>query len=277
MKRLRRMLFLVGILAGFSSGCAGNPTQTGSQAESITLATTTSTRDSGLLDRLLPVFRRQTGIEVKVVAVGTGQAIELGRRGDADVLLTHAPDAEKAFMAEGWGKERRPVMHNDFILAGPKDDPAGLIGAREIVEAFSKIAAKQAPFVSRGDESGTHRKELDIWKKAKIEPTGPWYIRAGAGMARALRIASEKRAYILADRGTFLALRDELDLTIVSSGDPMLRNDYSVILLNEERHPHVHVAEAKQFADFLTAAETKALIGEFGVDKFGQPLFVPAP
>jgi tungstate transport system substrate-binding protein len=241
----------------------------------FTLATTTSTQDSGLLDVLLPEFREQTGVEVKVVAVGSGQALELGRRGDADLLLTHAPADEKEFMEEGWGEERRPVMHNDFVLVGPGTDPAAVRGETSVVEAFSRVADRETVFVSRGDDSGTHQKELEIWKKAGREPTGKWYIDAGIGMAAALRMADEKRAYTLADRGTFLALQKDVELEILSEHDPLLQNNYSVILVNSRKHPHIRAAAARRFADFLTDPVTKARIADFGVEEFGQPLFFP--
>ena len=243
---------------------------------SITLATTTSTQDSGLLDVLVPKFREQTGIEVRIVAVGSGQAMELGRRGDADVLLTHAPAAEEKFMAEGWAVDRRPVMHNDFVLVGPESDPAMVKGMTSIAESLGRIEKQQSPFVSRGDESGTHQKEKEIWKLVGREPEGEWYIHAGAGMAQALRMAQEKQTYVLSDRGTFLALQKELELEILSEREPVLENHYSVMVTSAEKHPHVNVAAARQFADFLIDPATKQLIADFGVDKYGEPLFLPA-
>ena len=263
--------FLALLLAGaalLSSGCSG-----GQSSPTLTLATTTSMQDSGLLDMLLPLFREQTGIEVKVVAVGTGQALELGRRGDADVLLVHDPDAEQQFMAEGYGASRHPVVWNDFVLVGPAADPAGVNGATSAAEAFRRVAAKQAAFVSRGDESGRHAKEKATWRRAGIEPRGDWYVRAGAGMGQVLRMASEKRAYTLSDRGTFLAQREGLDLAVLFEGDPSLVNQYSVILISVEKHPHVHHEAARKFADFLLSAEGQKAIAEFGKARFGQPLF----
>jgi tungstate transport system substrate-binding protein len=189
------------------------------------------------------------------------------------VLLTHSPVAEEAFIEEGWGKDRRRVMYNDFVLLGPKSDPAGVNTQRSIAEAFGRIADKKTVFVSRGDESGTHHKEKEIWKKAGRDPNGDWYVRSGAGMATVLRIADEKNAYTLADRGTFLALRKELRPVILWEGDPLLRNRYVVILVNPDKHPHVNASAAMRFADFLTSADTKKLIRGFGVDKFGEPLF----
>ena len=250
------------------------------EAKTLTLATTTSTRDSGLLDILVPMFEKETGIDVKVVAVGSGQALELGRRGDADVLLTHAPEAEEQFMAEGHGEHRQGVMHNDFILVGPQTDPAQIAelqatGLLAITEAFRRIALDHSPFISRGDESGTHIKEKKIWQEAGIEPQGDWYVRAGAGMAEALRIASEKRAYTLADRGTFLSQRDRLDLTIHSEGDPLLQNPYTVIVVSSEKHPGVNHQAASRFSEFLLSPKVQSIIGKFGIERFGQPLYFP--
>jgi tungstate transport system substrate-binding protein len=257
-------LFITAILA---AGCS--PGQPGT----LTLATTTSTQDSGLLDVLVPRFRAQTGLEVKVVAVGTGQALELGRRGDADVLLVHDPAAEQRFMDEGFGADRREVMHNDFVLVGPPADPVGVKGQASAAGAFARIARSGSPFVSRGDESGTHQKEKAVWRQAGVEPRGDWYLSAGAGMGQVLRLASEKHAYTLSDRGTFLALRQGLDLAVLAEGDPLLVNPYHVIVVNSAKHPHVHRREAEQFADFLLSAEGQGLIADFGKDRFGQPLF----
>jgi tungstate transport system substrate-binding protein len=252
-------------------GCSQRTTA----SRTVTLATTTSTQDSGLLDDLLPDFRKQKGIEVKVVAVGTGQALELGRRGDADVLLTHAPAAEEKFMAEGFGSERHPVMYNDFVLVGPRADPVGVQRRNSAVEAFRQIAQAASPFLSRGDESGTHQKEREIWTKAGLEPKGSWYIQAGSGMAQALRLAQEKQAHLLTDRATFLALRKELDLGLLVQGDALLRNRYAVIVINPQKHPHVRHEAARQFAEFLVSPETQRKIADFGKDKYGEVLFFP--
>jgi tungstate transport system substrate-binding protein len=264
-------LLLAAAAMAFSAGCQ----ESAKKQQMLTLATTTSTQDSGLLDVLVPKFRELTGVDVRVVAVGSGQALELGRRGDADVLLTHAPAAEQGFMNEGWGAQRRDVMHNDFVLVGPEADPAKVKGRASITDAFNRIARAEAPFVSRGDESGTHQKEKEIWNKAGVEPLGDWYVHAGAGMAEALRIANEKQAYTLADRGTFLALRKGLELAILSQREPLLRNDYAVVIINAKKHPHLNAEAAKKFADFLVDPPTQRLIAEFGVDKFGEPLFFP--
>jgi tungstate transport system substrate-binding protein len=251
------------------AGCASRA------APTLTLATTTSTQDSGLLDVLVPLFREQTGIKVQVVAVGTGQALELGRRGDADVLLVHDPDAERHFMAEGHGSLRRPVMHNDFVLVGPPGDPAGVKGLRSAIDAFRRVARAASPFVSRADRSGTHVKEQTVWRQAGIEPQGNWYIRSGAGMGTVLRLANEKRAYSLTDRATFLALRRGLDLAVLCEGDPLLRNQYSMIVVNPERHAHVRAEAARRFADFLVSPQGRRAIAEFGKDRDGGALFVP--
>ena len=243
--------------------------------ESITLATTTSVQDTGLLDMLLPLFQKQSGIQVKAVAVGSGQALEIGRRGDADVLITHAPAAEKDFMAQGFGAQRQPLMRNDFVLLGPTSDPIVAPRVSPIAQAVQRLADQNLPFISRGDESGTHIKEREIWRAAGIQPEGPWYIKAGGGMAQTLRMASEKRAYTLSDRGTFVALRKQLDLKIVSQGDPLLINRYSLILVNPAKHTHVRHAAARQFAEFLRSPDVQRQIADFGVAQYGEPLFFP--
>jgi tungstate transport system substrate-binding protein len=239
------------------------------------LATTTSTQDSGLLDVLIPAFEQESGIDVKVVAVGSGQALELGRRGDADVLLTHSPDAERKFIEEGWGRRREPVMHNDFVIVGPKEDKAGVRQAKTAAEGLERVSVNGHPFVSRDDDSGTHRKEQEIWKAAGISPEGTWYIRAGTGMAQALRMANEKGAYVLTDRATYLATKQELDLVVTLEGDALLVNQYSVIVVSAEKLPRVHEAEAGKFAEFLLSPKGQHSIGVLGVDRYGQALFVP--
>jgi tungstate transport system substrate-binding protein len=242
---------------------------------SIILATTTSTQDSGLLDVLIPRFEQQTGYQVKTIAVGTGEALAMGARGEADVLLVHAPEAETTFIAEGHGRYRRAVMHNDFILVGPPEDPAQLRGRQSIIETFKQLAEGGASFVSRGDNSGTHQLEQRLWKQVGIAPKGRWYLEAGQGMGATLRIASERKAYTLTDRGTYLALQNTLQLAIVSEGDKALANFYSVIEVNPAKHAKVNQEGARAFADFMVSPETQALIKTYGVDKFGQPLFFP--
>ena len=248
---------------------------TTSQPETITLATTTSTQDSGLLDMLIPMFREQSGIDVKVVAVGSGQALELGRRGDADVLLTHAQAAEEELVAEGFAEERIPVFHNDFVLVGPGDGPFSENPPASLDEALRQIASRDLPFVSRGDDSGTHRKEQQLWKSVSIEPKFSSYMNSGTGMAQTLRIAEEKRAYTLTDRGTWLVHRSELDLPVVIEGDPRLVNPYAVMVISPIKHPHTHAQAARQFVDFLRKSETQKAVGEFGQKQYGQPFFFP--
>jgi len=241
----------------------------------IILATTTSTQDSGLLDVLLPAFQAATLYNVQTVAVGTGQALKMGEEGNADVLLVHAPSSEVTFMDNGFGSDRRLVMHNDFIFVGPAGDPAAIKGL-SATEALKAIYAAGATFVTRGDDSGTHKKELDLWKKAGLDPAGQtWYVETGQGMGASLTIASEKAGYILTDRATYLANQDKLQLVILSEGDATLLNVYHVIIVNPEKWPKVNLAGATALADYLVSAEGQALIGAFGVDKFGQALFTP--
>jgi len=240
----------------------------------VILATTTSTQDSGLLDALVPEFEKASGYRIKVVAVGTGEALRMGERGDADVLLVHAPKSEEEFMRQGFGGERKAAMHNDFVLLGPAADPAGANGSA-IAGAFARIASGKARFVSRADGSGTHQKELALWAEAGVKPGGGWYVEAGQGMGECLRIASEKDAYILADRGTWLALQHTLALAALVEGDPKLSNPYHVITVNARKHPRVNSQGAQAFVDFITGATAQGIIREFGRSKYGQPLFVP--
>jgi tungstate transport system substrate-binding protein len=244
----------------------------------LILATTTSTQDSGLLDVLIPLFENQTGYQVKTVSVGTGAALALGARGEADVVLVHAPESEKQWMAQGYGTARLLVMHNDFILVGPGDDPAKLKGSASAVDALKKLAAAQALFISRGDNSGTQQAELALWKQAQIEPKGQaWYLESGTGMGQTLTIADQKRAYALTDRATWLAWNGKIDLPIVVEGDKSLFNVYHLMPVNAARFPAVKIntAGANAFADFLLAPPTQEVIGSFGRDKYAQPLFVP--
>jgi tungstate transport system substrate-binding protein len=241
----------------------------------LILATTTSTQDSGLLDVLVPAFQKDMGYQVKTVAVGTGEALEMGKQCNADVLLVHAPASEKAWMAEGNGTERNLVMHNDFVIVGSPDDPAGIKGTPTAVEAFQKIAEAQSPFISRGDDSGTHKAELALWKKAGITPEGEWYQESGQGMGATLKIASEKNAYTLTDRATYLANKDTLGSEILVEGDKGLLNIYHVIVVNPDKCQKVNAEGARAFATFLTSKAGQAMISEFGKEKFGQPLFFP--
>ncbi|MBV5340319.1 MAG: substrate-binding domain-containing protein [Deltaproteobacteria bacterium] len=243
--------------------------------KSVILATTTSTQDSGLLDVLVPIFEKESGYLVKTIAVGSGQAMKMGEKGEADVLLVHSPAAEKKFMADGFGVTRRLVMHNDFIIVGPPSDPAKIKGA-SAVDALKRIAKTGAIFVSRGDNSGTHAKEKGLWKGAAINPDGQkWYQQTGIGMGQSLNVAAEKKGYILTDRATYLALNKGLGLIILNEGDSKLLNVYHVIELNAVKWPKVNSQGGKAFADFMVAKTTQAVIGRFGVEKFGAPLFFP--
>lgn len=246
------------------------------EQKNIILATTTSTQDTGLLDVLIPIFEKKTGYMVKTIAVGSGQAMTMGQKGEADVLLVHSPDAEKKFMAEGFGVNRRLVMHNDFVIVGPPADPAKAKATKSAVDGFKRIAETGSLFMSRGDNSGTHSKEKALWKGAAINPEGQkWYQQTGLGMGQTLNVASEKRAYTLADRGTYLALKKTLDLGILSEGDAALLNIYHVIELNQTKFPKVNIAGGKAFADFMVSKEAQDSIKTFGVQKFGSPLFFP--
>jgi len=244
-------------------------------SRTVILSTTTSTQDSGLLDVLVPLFERKTGYSVKTVSVGTGQALALAARGEADVALVHAPTLEKKYVAEGKMSNRRLVMYNDFVIAGPEADPARIKGEKSAVTAFKKIAAAGARFVSRGDKSGTHILEQDLWKRAEIGPAAPWYIESGQGMGATLGIANDRGAYVLTDRATLLAFARRVALPVMVEGDRPLLNIYSVMEINPANGPRVNVAGGTAFADFMVAPETQAVIKTFGVDKYGQALFVP--
>jgi tungstate transport system substrate-binding protein len=246
------------------------------QQKTIILSTTTSTQDSGLLDVLIPIFEKQTGYFVKTIAVGSGQAMAMGQKGEADVLLVHSPAAEKKFVAEGFGINRRLIMHNDYIIVGPPEDPAKIKGLKLASEAFKKIASAKALFLSRADKSGTHSKEMDVWKKAGINPEGEkWYQQTGLGMGQTLNVTAEKKGYTLADRGTYLALKKNLGLDILVEGDAILLNVYHVIEVNPAKWPKVNAPGGKAFADFMVSNETQGIIKTFGVDKYGSPLFFP--
>src|SRR5438132_5862254 len=248
------------------------------QSTQILLATTTSTRDAGLLDVLLPLFERQTGYRVTVIAVGSGQALELGRRGDADLVLAHAPAQERALADSGYFVTRRLVMHNDFLIVGPGADPAGLRGMRDAVAAVARVSRRQARFVSRGDRSGTHQLELELWRRAAITPAGgagAWYIESGQGMGAALQLADEKQAYILTDRSTYFAWRDKLQLVPLVEGDSLLYNVNHVLEVNPRNAPRINIAGGRAFAEFLVSPGTQALIGAFDRARFGRSLFVP--
>jgi len=253
-----------------------SPISRSNDPKDIILATTTSTQDSGLLDELIPRFEQQSGFRVKVIAVGSGAAIALGKRGDADVVLAHAPDAEREFVSWGSGIDRQLVMYNDFVLVGPASDPSQVKGSADILAALKAIAQKQSPFVSRGDNSGTEQLERKLWKASNISPDGQaWYIQSGTGMGQTLQIADQKQAYTLSDRGTFLAFKSRIALIVLVEKDQRLLNVYHVIAVNPDRFPQVNKAGAQAFSAFLLAPDTQALIRTFGEEKYGQALFTP--
>ncbi|MBA4033459.1 MAG: sulfate transporter [Bradyrhizobium sp.] len=265
----RRLL----IAAAASLAIAGSAL---AQDKSIVVASTTSTQDSGLFGHILPMFKAKTGIDVKVVAQGTGQALDTGRRGDADVVFVHAKPAEEKFLAEGFGVKRYPVMYNDFVLIGPKSDPAGIKGSKDIVAALGAIKAKGADFVSRGDKSGTHQAELNLWKVAGVDiakDKGPWYKEIGQGMGAALNTASASNAYVLADRGTWLSFKNRGDLVIAVEGDKRLFNQYGVMLVNPEKHPSVKKDLGQQFIDWLVSSDGQKAIADYKIN--GEQLFYP--
>ncbi len=279
MKKVWFYLNIVLVLFSLLAGCS-TPAPTGapqpSEPQALILATTTSTQDSGLLDFILPDFEKQYNVQVDVIAVGTGQALKLGEDGNADVLLVHARAQEDTFMSAGHGVRREDVMYNDFVIVGPATDPAGIKGIASAAEAFKKIVEAQTPFISRGDESGTHTKEKAIWKAANIEPAGDWYISAGQGMGAVLTMADEQQAYTLSDRATYLARTLEgTELNVLVEDDPILFNPYSVIVVNPAKGPHIKADLANTFIDWLISLPTQEKIARFGVDKFGSPLFTP--
>ncbi len=270
LRRAARQLamFVAGIV--LATGAAHGETQ------AITVASTTSTQNSGLFEYLLPKFTADTGVEVHVVAVGTGQAIRIATNGDADVLLVHHPASERKFVADGFGLARRPVMHNDFVLVGPGDDPAGVRGISDIAAALRRIGEGEQVFVSRGDDSGTHKKELELWGAAAFDPrpaSGGWYRESGSGMGATLNAASAMPGYTLTDRASWVSFGNKGELEILVEGDPRLHNPYAAIVVNPERHPHVRASEAQTFVDWLTSARGQKAIAAFRVD--GQQLFFP--
>jgi tungstate transport system substrate-binding protein len=256
------------ILVAAAYGCGGG-------SDELILATTTSTQDSGLLDVLVPQFEDENDYKVKTIAVGSGEALRLASEGEADVVLAHSPKAEEEFMAAGNGEDRLVVMHNDFVIVGPEDDPAGVKDAATASEALANIASSESIFLSRGDESGTHTKELSLWTAAEIEPSGSWYQETGQGMGATLTVAGEKQGYTLSDRGTYLAQKDNLDLALLFEGDKALFNQYHVIVVNPEKHTKVNAEGARAFAAFITSPSVQATIGQFGVQDYGQALFIP--
>ena len=270
------VIILVLIMLAAVQGCGKQQAQqTGQPAvKEVILATTTSTQDSGLLDVLIPKFEQKTGYKVKPIAVGSGAAMEMGKKGEADVLLVHSPKDEKALVDSGVGINYQLIMHNDFIIVGPADDPAGIKGSNA-ADSFKKIAEKKAVFVSRGDNSGTHSKEKSIWTTAGVKPEGSWYQQSGAGMGQTLNIANDKQGYTLTDRATYLAQKKNIKLVVLSEGDKELLNIYHVMQVNPEKFSKVNKDGAKAFVDFMIDPETQKVIGEFGKDKYGEPLFFP--
>ena len=268
MANMSRRIFLAFLL------CLAAAAQ--AQQKFITVASTTSTEQSGLFGYLLPIYEKETGVQVRVVAVGTGQALDIGRRGDADVVFVHAKSAEEKFLSEGHGVKRYPVMYNDFVLIGPKSDPAKIAGTKDITAAMRKIEESKAPFVSRGDRSGTHMAELALWKDSGIDidkSKGPWYRDTGQGMGPALNSAASMNAYILADRGTWLAFKNRGDLTILVEGDKRLFNQYGVMLVNPEKHPSVKKELGQQFIDWLISPAGQKAIADYKIN--GEQLFYP--
>lgn len=266
----RRML----IAAVAAAVLSGAPVS--GQDKSIVVSSTTSTQDSGLFGYILPLFKQKTGIEVKVIAQGTGQALDTGRRGDADVVFVHAKSAEEKFLAEGHGVKRYPVMYNDFVLAGPKSDPAGIKGMKDVGAALNAIMAKGAPFISRGDRSGTHIAEINLWKASGVDiekEKGPWYKSIGQGMGAALNIAGASNAYVLSDRGTWISFKNKGDLVIAVEGDKRLFNQYGVMLVNPEKHPNVKKDPGQQFIDWLVSTEGQKAIAKYKIN--GEQLFYP--
>jgi tungstate transport system substrate-binding protein len=274
--KIRNLLFVWVLALCLSTVLASSLVAAASEQKNLILATTTSTQDTGLLDVLNPIFEKKTGFFVKTIAVGSGQAMAMGAKGEADVLLVHSPAAEKKFMSEGNGVNRKLVMHNDFIIVGPPSDPAGIKGIKSAAEAFKQIAAKGAIFMSRGDNSGTNAKEKDVWKAAGISPEGQkWYQQTGLGMGQTLNVSAEKKTYTLADRGTYLSLKKNLGMDILVEGDKVLLNIYHVIEVNPAKWSKVNTHGAKAFAEFMVSKEVQDIISKFGVDKYGSPLFFP--
>jgi tungstate transport system substrate-binding protein len=274
-RTLGLLCLLIAALAPTACGDDDNGGASDSRDRPLILATTTSTQDSGLLDVLVPAFGNEADRQVKTVAVGSGEAIELGSRGEADVLLVHSPDDEEEFMASGKGGTRRLVMHNDFVVVGPPDDPAGIRGMSSTA-ALERIAQNgEAPFISRGDDSGTHALELKLWDAAGVRPAGSWYQETGQGMGATLRIADQKRAYTVADRGTYLSTEDSTDLDVLVTGEPRLLNVYHVIDVDPGAGPRVNAAGGRAFADWIVSPAAQRMIGAFGRKEFGRPLFVP--
>ncbi|MBC7075107.1 MAG: substrate-binding domain-containing protein [Syntrophomonadaceae bacterium] len=275
MKKIFHLFFMAIFLTTGLLGCNTGSDQGSAAEQTIKLATTTSTEDSGLLDVLLPEFKKDTGYDVEVIAVGTGAAIGLGEKGDVDVILVHSRTAEDQFVADGFGVNRKDVMYNDFLIIGPEDDPAGIKGENDAVAALTAISETESTFLSRGDDSGTHKKEKQLWETAGITPEGEWYVSVGKGMGDTFRMANEMNGYTLIDRGTFLFNRDKYELEAMVEGDELLFNPYGVIAVNKEKHPNVNFEGATAFIEWLTSKKAQDMIAEYGKDEFGQALFVP--
>jgi len=266
-RRIAIVVALAGLLALAATACGSG--------KEIILATTTSTQDTGLLDELLPMFKEESGYKVKVIAVGSGEALAMADRGDADAVLAHAPSSEQELVDNGSVVNRQLVMHNDFVIVGPADDPAGIKGMESATEALTTIADKEAPFISRGDDSGTNKLELKLWDKAGLKPEGQgWYEQSGQGMGATLQIASQRGAYTISDRGTYLAQSSNLELEVLVEGDPVLLNIYHVMQVNPEQFDGVDGEGGKAFVEFMVSQETQDFVSEFGVEKYGRPLFI---
>lgn len=264
MSKFTRMLFTISLLWTIAFTAHSAP---------LRMATTTSTQNSGLLDLLLPAFQKQTGIEVHVIAVGTGKALKMGRDGDVDVVMVHAENAEKKFVEEGYGSNRVQFMYNDFVLVGPKNDPADIKDRKSVTDALTAISKSHNKFISRGDDSGTHKKERALWAAADIKPSGSWYIEAGQGMGKVLQMASELDAYTLTDRGTWLAYKTKLDMALLNAGDMKLSNPYGIIAVNPQKHADANYADAKRLINWVSSKEGQELIK--GYRLHGEPLFIP--
>ncbi|KJS18770.1 MAG: hypothetical protein VR72_21395 [Clostridiaceae bacterium BRH_c20a] len=279
--KLSRVILLLLIVLSFISinACTKGPSplkEAPATEESLVLATTTSTEDSGLLDILIPAFEKEYNTQVKVIAVGSGQAMEMGKKGDADALLVHSPAAEDQFMAEGWGKVRKDVMYNQFLIVGPASDPAGISGMADAVAALKKLAETNSKFISRADKSGTHSKELSIWKAAEVTPAGSWYIESGQGMGDTLMMAVEMNAYTLIDEATFLSFKNKtIGFQVVVEGDKLLFNPYGAIAVSPEKYPNIGFKAAEAFVNFIAEGEGQSIIADFGKETYGKNLFTP--
>lgn len=268
MKKTLSLILVIGL-------CFILATSAVAQVQRLKISSTTSTDNTGLFAVLNPPFEKMFNCRVDVIAEGTGKALKTGEMGDSDVVFVHSRPAEDKFVNAGYGVNRRDVMYNDFIILGPKNDPAGIKGLKNAMEALTKISKSESTFVSRGDDSGTHKMEKEIWEKTGIAPQGKWYVESGQGMGAVLQIAHEMKGYTLSDRGTYLAYKDKIDLAILTEGDPILFNPYGIIAVNPALHPHVNYILAMAYIGWVTSPEGQMIIREFGKDKFGQPLFVP--